>query len=70
MMKRNEVIHVRLSRDILLHLHNVIRQKPGSTRSDIIRTALLLYFDSIKIPPPAQLDNTPSGEDLLRSISR
>jgi len=68
--KKQEVIHVRLQRDVLDQLHAVVRSRPGATRSDVIRTALLLYFESIKLPPPARLDATPSGEDLLRSLSR
>jgi metal-responsive CopG/Arc/MetJ family transcriptional regulator len=67
--KKNEVIHVRLQRDVLDQLHALIRERPGATRSDIIRTALLLYFESIRPAPPAALEQSPSGEDLLRSLN-
>jgi metal-responsive CopG/Arc/MetJ family transcriptional regulator len=70
MSKKQETIHVRLQRDVLDQLHALIRSRPGATRSDIIRTALLIYFESIKAPPPAKLEESPSGEDLLRSLSR
>jgi Arc/MetJ-type ribon-helix-helix transcriptional regulator len=69
-MKKCETIHVRLPKEVLEQLHNLIRSRPGATRSDVIRTALLLYFESIRPALPAQLDKSPSGEDLLRSLAR
>jgi metal-responsive CopG/Arc/MetJ family transcriptional regulator len=69
MSKKAETIHVRLPKDVLADLHNLIRSRPGSTRSDVIRTALMLYFESLRPAPAAQFDKSPSGEDLLRSLN-
>jgi hypothetical protein len=66
-MKKAKVIHIRVPQyeyDML----QILSKKRHSTHSSIIRTALLLYFDSLKLTPPPDLDKSPSGEDLLRSI--
>lgn len=66
-MKNARVIHIRVPQ-YEFEMLQAAAKKRHCTHSSIIRTALLLYFEGNKQTPPPELDKTPSGEDLLRSL--
>jgi hypothetical protein len=66
-MKNSRVIHIRVTQFEFETLR-AMSKKRHCTHSSILRTALGLYFESLKLTPPPELGKTPSGEDLLRSL--
>jgi hypothetical protein len=68
-MKHAKVINFRVPEYEFRMLSNVARKRK-CTHSAVIRTALLLYFESLKETPAPDLEKTISGEDLLRSLGR